>query len=162
MRLKHRLILFFVLAGIAFFCPQPAQIQGSSMEPALSDGEWVWTIPLLWSPSEGDCVIFTSPYSGKISVKRVMAAPGDGFVTAHQSIGRPSAPLFIHNIVRLSRMGLASAPAGAFLEKDFFYLLGDNEMESLDSRFYGPVSKKNIRRKVIGFGKEVFSGTNGV
>ena len=51
-------------------------VSGTSMEPTLSEGDWVW-VNKVAEPKRGDIVVAYEPSSGKALVKRVVAIEGD-------------------------------------------------------------------------------------
>jgi nickel-type superoxide dismutase maturation protease len=70
-----------VAAGLAWAClrwkPSRVLIEGGSMAPTLSPGDWALTIPLT-QPKVGDVVVVEHPgRPGYEMVKRLAARPGD-------------------------------------------------------------------------------------
>jgi signal peptidase I len=149
--LRHAFV-FLALGTFLFplFWFRPIQISGDSMSPTFSDGEWVWTIPLLGNPEAGDCVVFESPVSRQSAVKRVLALPGETFLSRHEVVGRDTAPLSIHKGIWANAYLSPETALHPPLPAGYFFLLGDNPEASMDSRGYGPVARERISRRVIG------------
>jgi signal peptidase I len=149
--LRHAFV-FLALGTFLFplFWFRPIQISGDSMSPTFSDGEWVWTIPLLGNPEAGDCVVFESPVSRQSTVKRVIALPGETFLSRHEVVGRDTAPLSIHKGIWVNASLSPETALHPPLPAGYFFLLGDNPEASVDSRGYGPVAREWISRRVIG------------
>ena len=97
-------------------------VRGNSMAPTLRDGDLVHTIPiaLRWaSLRRGSIVVADAPWApGQITIKRVVALPGDSEVA-----------------------GMAES---VFVDDGEFFLIGDNRSEAVDSRRYGPVPAGDI------------------
>jgi signal peptidase I len=121
-------ILAVLVAGRAFLFDL-ALVDGKSMLPGLKSGDLVLVVKAAYGlrgpragylvrwgdPQDGDLVIALRPDTGKAVLKRVWMEGENG----HSLFGR-------------------KAPEG------FYYLLGDNEFESLDSREFGPVPMNNV------------------
>jgi type IV secretory pathway protease TraF len=92
-----------------------------SMSPALMPGDWLLLDPIVrrW-PRRGSAVVAREPGTGLLVVKRVAAGPGDTVFAD----GR--------------RVQLV----------DEAWLLGDDEIRSLDSRQYGPVPREALVARV--------------
>ena len=146
-----------VAAGLAIACyyvishylVQSVQVVGSSMVPTLHNSEhyllnrWVYHFR---TPQRSDIVVIRDPAAGCYSVKRIVGLPGDsiylkdGFVflngrKLNEPYLAPNTPTFA--------MGHAK---DQFITcgKDKYYLLGDNRMNSADSRVYDAVPRRNI------------------
>lgn len=100
------------------------RVSGSSMEPTLSDGDLVLTLPsAIRSPREGDVVTIHDPRDpDRVAVKRIVATEG----------------------------GWASLPGGpGQIPHDHVAVRGDQPWSSTDSRTYGPVPSDLIDRYVV-------------
>jgi signal peptidase I len=139
---------------ISQFLLQSVKVVGRSMVPTLSDSQryllnrWVY---YLHSPRHSDIVVLRDPADNGFSVKRVVATPGesvymkDGDVYVngcklHESYLAPGTPTFADSRYR-DQLILCG--------KDQFFLLGDNRQNSVDSRTYGPVPRKNILGPIV-------------
>lgn len=125
---------------------RPFRVAGRSMAPTLSDGSVVLVdrVSFLWRPPRrGEVVVFRNPESG-LAVKRVVGLPGDRVVYSEKGIavnGRPvlpSAPL-----PPAGGAGEVTVPAGTY------FCIGDNLLESLDSRRIGPVRGDLLVGRVV-------------
>lgn len=145
-RRRRLALLFFavlLLSGLYF---RPYRVEGSSMQPAYSAGDWVLTVPLWRTPKRGDLVIFDAPEDAGRSMKRVSGLPGESAKTAWQTI----APEDGRNPIETSRQIWGSDSEGPpDLPPDHYFLLGDHLADSIDSRHYGPVSREAMRRRVV-------------
>ena len=132
------------------FCMQ-VQVSGASMEPLLSADEVVLVNRLTYDvgkPERFDVVVFEREDKKK-NVKRVIGLPGEtvqikgGFVFIDGEL-LPAED----GLEQVSLAGRADTPIK--LEKDEYFLLGDNRDSSEDSRFpnIGNVKKQQIQGKV--------------
>lgn len=139
-----------------------AVVDGRSMLPTLAPGTFVLVLRcayglrspsgygyiVRWArPRRGDVVAAASPRDGLPVVKRVAAAgPIALTVDAGRLIGPGlDAPLSPEQAERIGRA--LELPALSF------FLLGDNVLESLDSRDYGSVPIEAISGRVLLFGR---------
>jgi len=136
------LFCFFVVS----FVGQPFRVQGTSMQPLLTDGERILVNKFVYrfNPIErGDVVVFWWPRDPTVSfVKRVVARPGDVVELRH-------------GLLYVNRQVVAeSYLAPQYRDQDdvparevgpgFYYVLGDHRNGSNDSRSWGEVPEKYI------------------
>ena len=127
---------------ISQFVVQTVQVVGGSMQPTLHHSErfllnrWVYYVQ---TPQVGDIVVLRDPADRLLSVKRIIARPGDTVRLAGGKVyvnGRELAEPYL-----APRM--PTYPAGELNEQswqcqtDHYLVLGDNRMNSADSRCYG-------------------------
>jgi len=153
---------FLVLGGLAVasyffishFLLQSVKVVGRSMVPTLSDSQhyllnrWIYYVR---DPQQSDIVVLRDPSDNGYSVKRVIAAPGDSICLKGGDVyvnGRklkeaylaPGTPTFTDPKCR-NHLILCG--------KGQFFVLGDNRMNSIDSRTYGPVPRQNILGPIV-------------
>jgi len=141
---------------------RPTVVSGASMMPTLHDKDVLIVSPLaerLFQPTRGDIVtvcLSASPLCGFIFsgdtqyVKRIVAVPGD--VVRYSSC----------NILVTTRTGREikdTQPTMSchdrwdfkqiVLPEGMYFVAGDNRGNSLDSRYFGPVSRAQIHAKVL-------------
>lgn len=127
------------------------RVSGQSMEPVLSQGEKVLMNRLTYRlvhPKRYDIVVFEKE-TGNYNIKRVIGLPGetvqikDGFIYIDdEKLEAPEA------LGEAALAGLAEYPI--ILDKNEYFLLGDNRSGSEDSRFanVGNVKFRQIKGKV--------------
>jgi signal peptidase I len=139
---------------ISTYFVQSVKVVGSSMLPTLHDSDhyllnrWVYHFR---SPSRQDIVVIRDPSAKCFSVKRIIGVGGD-------SVCLKDGAVYV-NGAKLSEPylpdGMPTYACGKVQEqlitcgKDQFFLLGDNRMNSADSRVYGPVSRQNILGLIV-------------
>lgn len=139
---------------ISQFLLQSVTVVGRSMVPTLYDSQhyllnrWVYHIH---APRHSDIVVLRDPSDNGFSVKRIIATPGDSIRLKDGSVYvngcklneaylAPGTPTFTDSKYRdlLILCG-----------KEQYFLLGDNRLNSVDSRTYGPVPRANILGLII-------------
>ena len=119
------------------------------MDPTLQNGErcfvnhWYFRFHGF---QRGDILVLEEPGSNIVVAKRLIALPGetvqlrdDGVYVNAQKLQEP----YLHEggYTYSRRMGTKSMTLGP----EEYFVLGDNRLISLDSRWYGPVSRNRIR-----------------
>lgn len=139
---------------ISNYFVQSVKVVGSSMLPTLHDSDhfllnrWVYHFR---DPSRQDIVVIRDPSAKCFSVKRIVGIAGDCIFIKDGAV--------YVNGTRLQEpyllQGTPTYTSGKVQEqlvmcgKDQFFLLGDNRMNSADSRVYGPVSRQNILGMIV-------------
>ena len=125
-------------------------VEGTSMDPAYPAGTQLYGAPISTPVERGDVVLLDD---GKedYAVKRVIGLPGEtvqlwrGRVFINrQMLVEPYLPKHIYTCpVEPTHRG-----ATFILGERQYFVLGDNRPCSADSRSYGPVERKQIKRRV--------------
>lgn len=139
---------------VSTYFVQSVKVVGSSMLPTLHDSDhyllnrWVYHFR---SPSRQDIVVIRDPSAKCFSVKRIIGVGGD-------SVFFKDGAVYV-NGTKLNEPylpdGMPTYACGKVQEqlitcgKDQFFLLGDNRMNSADSRVYGPVSRQNVLGLIV-------------
>ncbi|HWG59455.1 MAG TPA: signal peptidase I [Candidatus Acidoferrales bacterium] len=139
--------------GIIIFLYQPVKVEGTSMNPFLSDQERIFINKFVYhfEPIErGDVVVFWYPRDrSKSFIKRVIGLPGE---TLSIRDGR----IYIDGRM----LGEEFVPPGFLDDSNFspqrippnsYFVMGDHRDSSNDSRMFGPVPRSYI------YGKAVFA-----
>jgi len=163
--------LSVALALIAFVF-QSYQVSGPSMEQTLQDQDRliVWKLPRTWArvtghaylPHRGDVVIFTQSNlaqygqeNTKQLIKRVIGLPGDRIVVANNviTVYNKEHPKGFQPDKTLPYGSHITEPAqqevDVTLGKNQLFVCGDNRTNSLDSRFFGPISANQLIGKLV-------------
>jgi signal peptidase I len=134
---------------ISRFLLQSVKVVGRSMVPTLYDSQpcllqrWVYQ---LHAPRHSDVVVLRDPSDNGFSVKRIIATPGDSIYFKNANV--------YANGYKLKETYLATGTPTFTNSKyrnqlilcgrDQYFVLGDNRLNSIDSRAYGPVPRTNI------------------
>ena len=153
-RLVREIIETIVLTVLMFliirFAVQNFNIDGISMEPSLHNGELIlvdkWTY-LFHPPERGDVIVFVAPPDPTQDfIKRVIGLPGD-VITIENTTVIVDGVTLKEAYVAPSRQGnpYAQKPINNLVvPANDYFVLGDDRIESDDSRDWGFVPRKNI------------------
>lgn len=138
-------IIILVVVLIRTFIITPVRVKGDSMVPTLKNGE----ILLLqkWNHDFKRFDIAVIKYNETKLVKRVIGLPGE-HVEYQDNIlyvnGKKVSETFNHaktDDFKLEELGYDKIP------DDYYLVLGDNRVNSTDSRVIGLISKKEMKGK---------------
>lgn len=144
-----------IIIPVRVFLIQPFYVQGASMEPNFFDHEYLIIDELsyrLRNPERGEVVVFHYPNDpSQYFIKRVIGLPGETVEIAGGNV-KIYNDQFPNGKV-LDETGyldqdFTAATQTVTLKPDEFFLLGDNRSSSLDSRFFGPVTRPAIVGRV--------------
>lgn len=144
------LAIFAAVAGLAIgrnFLGSVSVVTGASMAPTFQEGSRVYTAPISGSVNRGDVVVMDDG-STDYAIKRVVGLPGEtvylwrGYVFIDRRILLE--PYVPKRVYTLPRQRVAVFELGP---KQYF-VLGDNRPESADSRIYGAVERKQIKKRI--------------
>jgi signal peptidase I len=151
---KVVIISLAIIIPIRYFLIQPFYVKGASMEPNFYDNEYLVVDEISYrfhNPKRGDVVVIRNPrHESDFLIKRVVALPGErieimnGYVTINNTAAPSGMTLtepYLDQSVRTT-----GTVNNLTLASNEYYVLGDNRESSLDSRYFGPV----VRRDIIG------------
>lgn len=160
-KIGHRFSSFFwdILETVVFalaifvvvylFLAQPHQVQGSSMVPNFTNGEYILTNKILYrfdEPQRGDVIVFKSP-TQKDFIKRVIGLPHDTVRVENGKVYVNDKELpekylpdgvYTQEGQTLNNSETVTIPEGKYI------VFGDNRNQSSDSRDWGWITKKDI------------------
>jgi signal peptidase I len=138
---------------IMIFLYQPVKVEGTSMNPLLSDQERIFINKFIYrfEPIErGDVVVFWYPLDrSKSFIKRVVGLPGETVEIRAGNVyvnGRELPDQYVPS----SYLDGSNYPARRILQGEYF-VMGDHRDSSNDSRVFGSVPRSYI------YGKAVFA-----
>lgn len=161
---KVVIIALAIILPVRYFIFQPFIVQGSSMEPNFSNGQYLIIDEITYrfqEPKRGDVLVLKYPNNRKeYFIKRVIGLPGEkveidnGKVTIFNEEHPegvvldesylPSQGLsFPHN------SGIVGGKKALELGSDEYFMMGDNRLASSDSRDWGPLNRKDVVGKVF-------------
>jgi signal peptidase I len=86
------LVVALVAMGLALFAVDFPRPSSDDMAPGIRKGDLLLACRACGKPQHGDVVLFTSPDNGPLSVRRVVAVPGDRVEVHHGDLlvnGKP-------------------------------------------------------------------------
>lgn len=145
---KVVLISLAIILPVRLFLVQPFYVEGASMEPNFYQNEYLIIDEISYrfnQPQRGEVIIFKSPQDGRsYFIKRIIGLPGekveikDGRAYINN---KELAEGYISNFSSDDQTALT-------LTVDEYFVLGDNRINSMDSRQFGPINKDRIIGRV--------------
>lgn len=149
---KVVIISLAIIIPVRYFLIQPFYVKGASMEPNFYDNEYLVVDEIsyrLSPPNRGDVVVIRNPkHESDFLIKRVVGLPGErveimnGEVTVFNT-AFPSGVTLDENAY-LELKVRTSSTVDVTLSDDEFFVLGDNRDSSLDSRYFGAITRREI------------------
>jgi len=148
-------VTFSALLGIAGgkmvlgYSGSVSVVDGLSMEPTYAPGARVYTAPIASPLRRGDVVLLDDG-NKEYALKRIVGLPAEtihiwrGYVFINRRLLRePYLPKFTFTFPddHSNRFVFVLGP-------EEYFVMGDNRTCSVDSRTYGPVERKTIKRRV--------------
>ncbi len=148
------LIALAIALPIRFFVAQPFVVNGLSMFPTFNNSDYLIVDQLTYrfnEPERGDVIVFHNPgdYS-QFYIKRIIGLPLEtvkieGAKVTIINSEHPDGILLTEPYTGSERGGSEEKT----LEKDEYFVLGDNRGASSDSRVWGPLKKKLITGRAL-------------
>jgi signal peptidase I len=166
-------VILAVALGVAFlaqaFIVKPYRIPSPSMVPTLDPGDRVLVARFLYhvtSPARGDIVVFKYPLDTRVVfIKRLIGLPGD-------TLSLRNGQVYVNGVRRnepyVLKVNGRTAPtnpwppiAGSTLSEPWslnrpytvpagsYFMMGDNRLDSDDSRSWGPVPVRDLIGKAF-------------
>ena len=154
--LRGILIVIILLVLFNLFVATVFRISGVSMAPSFEDGQFILVDRLSYivsSPQRGDVVVLQFPGdpTRRKFIKRVIGLPGE-------TVKIENSTVFVNGEILdetyLPALLVTTPNLQRVLRSDEVFVMGDNRPNSNDSRFFGPVPKRNL----IGVSRAVLSG----
>jgi signal peptidase I len=173
------LIALGLALAIQAFLVKPYEIPSASMLPTLHINQRVLVDRVgTHSPKIGDIIVFHPPASDSCAnpnqgqnqsgqqwpracdaiqhkestqtfVKRVVGLPGDRISISHGHVIRNGMPEKDRYTIPCGGGGDCNFPGTIRVPAGYYYMMGDNRPDSLDSRFWGPVPRSWIIGKAF-------------
>jgi len=152
--LKTAIIIGLIAFVIRYFLVQPFIVEGASMEPNFHNNNYLLIEKVsdyFSDPKRGDVVVFRYPENLEINyIKRIIGVPGD-----RVAIKDGEVEIFPQNNsegITLDEDYLlpgttTRGDVDVILQKDEYFVMGDNRNNSSDSRDWGVLPKNNILGK---------------
>jgi signal peptidase I len=134
----------FIALLLNMFAVQPTKVRGQSMEPTLHSDEYLLVEKITYRirpPQRGDVVVFRYPRDEQENfIKRIIALPGETVEIRLGHVYINGKPLLEPYLLQLPRDDMPPTKVPA----DHYFVLGDNRLNSNDSRTFGFVTMQEI------------------
>ncbi len=145
-------VALIIALPVRFFIAEPFIVNGASMDPTFSTGQFLVVDRLTYrfeKPQRGDIIVFEYPNNPDIYyIKRIIGLPGEtisitkGIVTI-SSTEHPEGFSLDESYITGSHMSFDTF-AQETLDDDQYFVMGDNRLQSSDSRVWGPLDEHFI------------------
>jgi signal peptidase I len=145
-----------IIIPVRYFLIQPFYVKGASMEPSFYDHEYLVIDELTYrfnDPARGDIVVFRYPADpSQFFIKRIIGLPGETVEVAEGEVKiyndtHPNG-VTLNEEVYLPDEYLSAGKRVLTLKTDEYFVMGDNRSSSLDSRYFGAVTRDAIVGRV--------------
>ena len=148
---RDLVISVVISAFFIIFLYQPVKVEGTSMLPGLEDQERIFINKFVykWEPiSRSDIVVFRYPRDpSKSYIKRVIAVGGDRVVIDKGRV-YVNGDLLREPYVPAQFLDFRSYPE-TVVSKNSYFVLGDHQSMSNDSRDFGAVDRTYVSGKAV-------------
>jgi len=144
-----------IIIPVRYFLIQPFYVKGASMEPNFFDHEYLIIDELSYrfrTPDRGEIVVFRYPNDPKqFFIKRVIGLPGETVEIAGGQVKvyndkNPNGVVL--DEMKYLDQDYTATTRTVTLKNDEFFIMGDNRISSLDSRYFGPIKMSAIVGRV--------------
>lgn len=146
-------LIIIVVIPVRLFVVSPFVVDGESMHPTFENFDYLIVDELVYmfkAPARGDVVVFRYPQNPSVFyIKRIIGLPGEtvsinkGEVTIKTVTGEKKTLAEPYVVVED-----ASYSKEYVLAAGDYFVMGDNRPNSSDSRYWGPLPRKNIIGRV--------------
>jgi signal peptidase I len=149
--------VFLVVAAVAalrLWVLESVIVDGQSMANTLQPDEWVLVLKPL-RPHRLSVVTLIDPQEGVTVIKRVVGMPGDTISIEPvdpERMNPEGSRLYINGVPQDEPYATSSLPETlrpTVVPEGYYFVLGDNRDDSVDSRRYGPVPAKDLRGNAL-------------
>ena len=133
------IIIILVVVLIRTFIATPVRVDGISMNPTFDNGDILVLNKMVKKFQRMDILVFD--YKGDRLIKRLIALPGE-------KVSIKDNKLYINDEEikdYQDKVETKDYSLDITIPEGYYFVLGDNRYESLDSRYIGLISKKDIK-----------------
>lgn len=148
---KVVIISLAIILPIRYYLVQPFFVKGASMEPSFEDGDYILVDELSFrfrDAERGEVIIFRFPQQlSQFFIKRIVGLPEETVQVKDDKVtifNEENPEGFVLNEAYLSPEQKTVGTMTTKLDDNEYFVLGDNRLQSSDSRRWGPVNKKFV------------------
>ena len=149
--IKVVVISLAIILPIRYYLVQPFFVKGASMEPNFEDGDYLLVDELSYrfsSPERGDVIIFRYPNDpSQFFIKRIIGLPSETVEIKNNTVkvyNKDNPEGFVLDEDYLSSEQKTLGDFVVKIDDNEYFVLGDNRLQSSDSRRWGAVNKSLI------------------
>lgn len=153
--LKIVIVALLIVVPIRYFVFQPFFVRGQSMEPNFYNGDYLIVDELTYqfrAPQRGEVVVFKYPNdTTQRYIKRIIGLPGETVVISSGKVFvyQDGSPVALDESVYLPKTTQTQGSTKITLDKNEYFVLGDNRAVSADSRAWGLLPEKDLIGRVF-------------
>ncbi|KKR02397.1 MAG: Signal peptidase I [Candidatus Yanofskybacteria bacterium GW2011_GWA1_39_13] len=149
--IKVVVISLAIILPIRYYLVQPFFVKGASMEPNFEDGDYLLVDELSYRfsfPERGDVIIFRYPNDpSQFFIKRIIGLPSETIEIKDNTVKIYNKDIpegFVLDEKYLAPDQKTLGNAVVRIDDNEYFVLGDNRLQSSDSRRWGMVNKSLI------------------
>lgn len=149
--IKVVVISLAIILPIRYYLVQPFFVKGASMEPSFEDGDYLLVDELSYRfspPERGDVIIFRYPNDpSQFFIKRIIGLPNETVEIKFNTVkvySKDNPEGFVLDEDYLSSEQKTLGDMVVKIDDNEYFVLGDNRLQSSDSRRWGAVNKSLI------------------
>jgi signal peptidase I len=153
---KVVIVSLAIVIPIRYFLVQPFFVKGASMETTFDDGDYILIDEISYrfkEPARGDVVIFRYPADqSQFFIKRIVGLPEETVEIKDNKVviyNKQHPEGFVLNESYLDKSQHTAGNSRFKLDPNEYFVLGDNRLQSSDSRRWGPVNRALITGRVF-------------
>ena len=154
--IKIIIISLAIILPIRYYLVQPFFVKGASMEDNFHDGDYLLIDEISYrfnEPKRGDVVVFRYPENpSQFFIKRIIGLPGETIEVKNDKITIYNSEFPQGFSINEAYLSIGQETIGNLsenLDDDEYYVMGDNRLQSSDSRRWGPLEKSFITGKAF-------------
>ena len=154
--IKVVVISLAIILPIRYYLVQPFFVNGASMEPSFEDGDYLLVDELSYRfsvPDRGDVIIFRYPLDpSQFFIKRIIGLPDETIKIKDDTVTIYNKDKPEGFVLQESYLAPNQNTIGNLIVKiddNEYFVLGDNRLQSSDSRRWGAVNKSLITGKAF-------------
>jgi signal peptidase I len=143
---KVIVVAILISLPIRYFIVEPFIVNGASMDPTFSTGQFLLVDRLSYrfeNPERGDVIVFKYPNNPSVYyIKRIIGLPGETIDIETGKVNIKNASGTILETLSepyVSTSHISSDSKTTTLSKTQYFVMGDNRIQSSDSRIWGPL-----------------------